>query len=53
MSAKEILFTLKLEDGSVLVMHGTDTQTETEHSIPKERFPSGKRLNITFRHHST
>ena len=47
------LFSKRLQDGSVLLMHGWDVQEETEHRVPKEKKAKNlnPRLNITFRHH--
>lgn len=39
---------LRLEDGSLLVMHG-DTQLLYRHGVPRERAPTGPRINLTFR----
>lgn len=37
-----------LSDGSLLIMSG-DTQNHWHHSVPKQKKPTGERINLTFR----
>jgi alkylated DNA repair dioxygenase AlkB len=41
-------FTLELPSGSLLVLSGP-TQAHWRHGVPKERVPTGPRINLTFR----
>jgi alkylated DNA repair dioxygenase AlkB len=47
-SDKSLPFSLELQHGSLLLMHG-ESQHHWEHSIPKTKAALGQRINITFR----
>lgn len=44
-------FSILLDEGSLVVMTGHETQSLLEHSIPKQKKVSSPRLNVTFRAH--
>lgn len=49
--ARERSWTVSLGHGDLLLMHGPDSQTDYEHSVPRRKRVAGERINLTFRHY--
>lgn len=50
---KTSVVTVDLHDGDLVVMVGPDFQDLTQHCVPKTAKPVGKRVNLTFRMHTS